>query len=82
MKNDFLTFIFHFFKKCKMICLRNEVIFIFQNRQKINNPKTHALTQPIFDFFETVPSTLSSIWYPRQLAQIAGIIKSCRFCVR
>ena len=43
MKNDFLTFIFHFFKKCKMICLRNEVIFIFQNRQKMNDPKTHAL---------------------------------------
>ena len=42
MKNDFLTFIFHFFKKCKMICLRNEVIFIFQNRQKMNDPKTHA----------------------------------------
>ena len=29
MKNEFLTFIFHFFKKCEMICLRNEVIFIY-----------------------------------------------------
>ena len=46
MKNDFLTFIFHFFKKCKMICLRNEVMFIFQNRQKINDPKTHAFHEP------------------------------------
>ena len=24
-----------------MICLRNEVIFIFQNRHKMNDPKTH-----------------------------------------
>ena len=37
MKNDFLTFIFHFFLKFKMICLRSEVIFIFQNRQKMND---------------------------------------------
>ena len=48
MKNDFLTFIFHFVKKCKMICLRNVVIFIFQNHQKMNDPKTHALEWCLF----------------------------------
>ena len=26
-----------------MICLRNEVIFIFLNRHKMNDPKTHGL---------------------------------------
>ena len=51
MKNDFLTFIFHFFKKCKIICLRNEVIFIFQNHQKMNDPKTHALQCQIYFHF-------------------------------
>ena len=32
-----------------MLCLRNEVIFIFQNRRKMNDPKTHGL----YSFFKT-----------------------------
>ena len=30
-----------------MICLINEVIFIFPNRQKMNDPKTHGLISPL-----------------------------------
>ena len=41
-----------------------------------------AELSPFVTYFETVPSTLSSIWYPRQLAKIAAILKSCRFCAR
>ena len=42
-------------------------------------PQKHDLAKLIF---EAVPSTLSSILYPRQLAIIVAITKSCRFCVR
>ena len=51
-----------------MICLRNEVIFIFLNRQKMNDPKTHGFIMRVMEIITNISFTGPSDYPKKNLA--------------